>query len=156
MVDAFGSNRIQVKPPQRGIFPLDHDSECKNFMAVYLKCLNENQSDHVYCRIQAKSYLQCRMEHDLMLKEELSNLGYDENNNNNNLENRVVIKSSESKEAKGFIAGTGVRASNKWKLWGNYSTIPNSTSQSPQSSSVDDVTKNKDSADNNKDNNSKV
>ena len=36
MVDAFGANRINVKPPERGIFPLDHDSECKSFMKVTL------------------------------------------------------------------------------------------------------------------------
>lgn len=34
MVDAFGSNRVTVKPPERGVFPLDHDGECKEKMNV--------------------------------------------------------------------------------------------------------------------------
>ena len=25
MTDAFGGRRVQVKPPERGVFPLDHD-----------------------------------------------------------------------------------------------------------------------------------
>ena len=25
MVDAFGGSRVKIKPPERGVFPLDHD-----------------------------------------------------------------------------------------------------------------------------------
>ena len=34
MANAFGGSRISVKPPERGIFPLDHDGECKQNMKV--------------------------------------------------------------------------------------------------------------------------
>jgi hypothetical protein len=34
MTDAFGGRRITVKPPERGVFPLDHDGECKPEMQV--------------------------------------------------------------------------------------------------------------------------
>lgn len=30
----FSSSKQNIKPPQRGIFPLDHDSECKPHMQV--------------------------------------------------------------------------------------------------------------------------
>ena len=36
MVDAFGGGRNNVKPPERGVFPLDHDQECKPMMKVFL------------------------------------------------------------------------------------------------------------------------
>ena len=29
MTDAFGGSRVQVKPPERGVFPLDHDGGIK-------------------------------------------------------------------------------------------------------------------------------
>lgn len=36
MADAFGASRIQTRPPERGVFPLDHDGECKDHMKVRL------------------------------------------------------------------------------------------------------------------------
>jgi cytochrome c oxidase assembly protein subunit 19 len=83
-------------PPQRGSFPLDHDGrirdrwasidisdratgECKNFMTPYLACIkkvkgvNEDQ-----CRELAKAYLTCRMDRNLMAKDEMKNLGFAE------------------------------------------------------------------------------
>ncbi|KAH8883979.1 hypothetical protein GQ53DRAFT_407892 [Thozetella sp. PMI_491] len=66
-------------PPQRGSFPLDHDGECKVVMAKYLSCMkkvggvNENE-----CRNLAKSYLACRMDHNLMAKDDFKNLGFKE------------------------------------------------------------------------------
>ena len=32
----FSSSKQNIKPPQRGIFPLDHESECKPYMTVSL------------------------------------------------------------------------------------------------------------------------
>ena len=29
MADAFGGSRTKVKPPERGVFALDHGAECK-------------------------------------------------------------------------------------------------------------------------------
>ncbi|KAK0633560.1 cytochrome c oxidase assembly protein COX19 [Immersiella caudata] len=69
-------------PPQRGSFPLDHDGECKNFMVPYLACIkkvkgvNEDQ-----CRELAKAYLSCRMDRNLMAKDEMKNLGFAEEEN---------------------------------------------------------------------------
>ncbi|KAL1883842.1 hypothetical protein VTK73DRAFT_7630 [Phialemonium thermophilum] len=66
-------------PPQRGSFPLDHDGECKQAMTAYLSCIkkvrgvNEDQ-----CRDLAKSYLACRMERNLMAKDDFKNLGFQE------------------------------------------------------------------------------
>lgn len=34
MAAPFGAGRVQVKPPERGIFPLDHEGECKPQMKV--------------------------------------------------------------------------------------------------------------------------
>jgi hypothetical protein len=62
MTSPFGAGRIEVKPPERGIFPLDHDAECKPFVKEFLECLKNNKNDHFYCRESSKAYLQCRME----------------------------------------------------------------------------------------------
>jgi cytochrome c oxidase assembly protein subunit 19 len=67
-----------VKPPEKGSFPLDHEAECKDFMARYMRCLRENQSNNSLCRLQAKDYLQCRMDRNLMAKEDWSKLGYND------------------------------------------------------------------------------
>ena len=57
-MDAFGSSRLRVNPPQRGVFALDHDHECRPQMSVYLACLKESEGDHIKCRLIAKDYLQ--------------------------------------------------------------------------------------------------
>ena len=141
MVDAFGSGRVQVKPPQRGIFPLDHDKECRPSMTVYLNCLDENRADHVRCRNEAKKYLECRMTHNLMMEESLKNLGYDDQNNDISSDDRVETKPTESKEAKGFIAGTGVKASHKWKLWATNGPLPSPSQTHPSNNSNSNNTK---------------
>ncbi|KAJ1326799.1 cytochrome c oxidase assembly protein subunit 19 [Microdochium nivale] len=64
-------------PPERGSFPLDHDGECTSVMKAYLACIkkvkgvNEDQ-----CRDIAKTYLSCRMDKNLMAKDEFKNLGF--------------------------------------------------------------------------------
>lgn len=53
--------------------------ECKQAMVSYLACIkkvkgvNENQ-----CRELAKAYLSCRMDRDLMARDEFKNLGFQE------------------------------------------------------------------------------
>ncbi len=63
-------------PPDRGSFPLDHDGECSSVMKEYLLCLKRgagrNSED---CRSLAKRYLQCRMDNNLMDKDDFENLG---------------------------------------------------------------------------------
>jgi len=110
MVDAFGGSRSNARPPERGIFPLDHEGECKLFMLEFLTCLQQNKSEHTLCRDKSKKYLECRMEHDLMAKEDLSKLGLGESKSYT----RIVSNEGE-KESKGFVAGLGVKGSKKGK-----------------------------------------
>ncbi|KXH56500.1 CHCH domain-containing protein [Colletotrichum salicis] len=93
---------LDLSRPQRGSFPLDHDGElrnvcpnppnievlgllirnrsgeCKHVIATYLECIKKvrgvNDSE---CRDLAKSYLACRMDRNLMAKDEFKNLGFD-------------------------------------------------------------------------------
>ena len=67
----FSSAKQTIKPPQRGIFPLDHDAECKPFKERYLSCLKEGGDKHHVCRDFSKEYLQCRMDRNLMASEDL-------------------------------------------------------------------------------------
>jgi len=72
-----GSRKIfRAKPPDKGSFPLDHDGECKEYMKRYMKCLRENDNGNHMCRAESKDYLQCRMDRQLMAKEEFGKLGY--------------------------------------------------------------------------------
>jgi len=72
----FSSAKQTVKPPQRGIFPLDHDAECKPFKEKYLSCLKEGGDKHHLCRDFSKDYLQCRMDRNLMASEDLDRVRY--------------------------------------------------------------------------------
>lgn len=62
-------------PPERGSFPLDHEGECKVPMQAYLQCLKKARGSNDDCRALAKEYLRCRMDKELMKKEEFENLG---------------------------------------------------------------------------------
>ncbi|KAF7502116.1 Cytochrome c oxidase assembly protein cox19 [Endocarpon pusillum] len=85
---APGGRALNIKPtpPERGSFPLDHDAECKHLISSYLRCLKKprHSSDSgkiqagindEECRLIAKDYLQCRMDKNLMAKDEMKNLG---------------------------------------------------------------------------------
>jgi cytochrome c oxidase assembly protein subunit 19 len=63
-------------PPDKGSFPLDHEGECKTFMLKYMKCLHQGDGVNTECRQAAKDYLECRMDRQLMAREEWSKLGY--------------------------------------------------------------------------------
>ncbi|KIW06598.1 hypothetical protein, variant [Verruconis gallopava] len=75
-----GQQKIQKPiPPERGSFPLDHDGECKDVMTLYLRCLRSYRgTNSPECRQQAKAYLQCRMDRNLMAPDEMKNLGFAE------------------------------------------------------------------------------
>lgn len=107
-MDAFGAGRVKVKPPERGIFPLDHDGECKAPMKMYLQCLKDNSQDNFPCKDLSKAYLQCRMDRELMAKEDLKDLGFDHG------EYKRVQRVEGEKESKGFIGGVDVRPGSKW------------------------------------------
>jgi len=110
MSDPFGGSRVQVKPPERGVFALDHDGECRESMQVYLTCLKrESNGDHFPCKKLSRAYLQCRMDKNLMASENMDHLGLGETTA------EYVRKPAPTgeKEQKGFMAGLGVKASNK-------------------------------------------
>ncbi|XP_062087548.1 uncharacterized protein LOC133794346 [Humulus lupulus] len=74
---AFGGNRgLRPVPPEKGVFPLDHMHLCDLEKKEYLSCLKSygHQSDK--CRSFSKKYLQCRMEKNLMAKQDMSELGF--------------------------------------------------------------------------------
>ncbi|KAF5288102.1 hypothetical protein FQA39_LY15527 [Lamprigera yunnana] len=71
----FGQKVFQPVPPDKGSFPLDHEGLCKNVMINYMKCLIKKNNDNSLCREEARDYLACRMNNNLMTKEEWSNLG---------------------------------------------------------------------------------
>ncbi|KAK7507294.1 hypothetical protein BaRGS_00001229 [Batillaria attramentaria] len=68
--------RTSVKPPEKGSFPLDHDGECKEFMTKYMRCLRQNKQENTKCRQESMNYLNCRMQNNLMAKEDWKKLGY--------------------------------------------------------------------------------
>ena len=85
-------------------------------LQVFLKCLKKNNQDHFPCKELSKAYLECRMEKQLMAKEDLNNLGFDKDGQYKRAP--AVTDKSPRKEEEGFIAGLGVRASKSWWTWG--------------------------------------
>ncbi|CCT61979.1 related to COX19-required for expression of mitochondrial cytochrome oxidase [Fusarium fujikuroi] len=70
---------VLLSRPQRGSFPLDHDGECKTYMAKYLSCMKKVRGlNDEECRDLAKAYLSCRMDRNLMARDEFKNLGFTE------------------------------------------------------------------------------
>ncbi|KAM0865498.1 hypothetical protein ACQ4PT_043206 [Festuca glaucescens] len=74
---AFGGNRgVRPVPPEKGVFPLDHLHECDLEKKDYLACLKSTGSQSEKCRIFSRKYLECRMERNLMAKQDMSELGF--------------------------------------------------------------------------------
>eukprot|EP01024_Parvocaulis_polyphysoides_P050523 TRINITY_DN4922_c0_g1_i2.p4 TRINITY_DN4922_c0_g1~~TRINITY_DN4922_c0_g1_i2.p4 ORF type:complete len:111 (+),score=21.96 TRINITY_DN4922_c0_g1_i2:135-467(+) len=77
---AFGGQRqLPPRPPEKGIFPLDHFQECKQATTEYLECLKKNNNQTEVCLKETKKYLECRMDNHLMNRQDLKELGIDEN-----------------------------------------------------------------------------
>ncbi|KAL9703005.1 hypothetical protein quinque_006523 [Culex quinquefasciatus] len=74
----FGQKKFIPTAPEKGSFPLDHEGQCKKLMLYYMRCLRTNNDDNSACRQECRAYLQCRMDHNLMAKEEFSKLGFSE------------------------------------------------------------------------------
>ncbi|XP_043485605.1 cytochrome c oxidase assembly protein COX19 isoform X1 [Polistes fuscatus] len=72
----FGQKLFTPVPPEKGSFPLDHEGFCKQVMVNYLRCLLEHNNQNTMCRHIAKDYLGCRMDKDLMAREDWSKLGF--------------------------------------------------------------------------------
>lgn len=49
--------------------------ECKTFMLTYMRCLKANKNDAGACRPEARDYLGCRMDNELMGRDDWENLG---------------------------------------------------------------------------------
>ncbi|RZF42680.1 hypothetical protein LSTR_LSTR001475 [Laodelphax striatellus] len=77
-VMTFGMKKFNPTAPDKGSFPLDHEGLCKKEMIKYMICINQNNRDNSACRQQAKDYLSCRMENNLMSREEWPKLGFGE------------------------------------------------------------------------------
>ena len=106
---SMGASKQVVRPPQRGIFPLDHMAECRAPMEAYLACLEENKEMHHKCRDFSKEYLQCRMDHQLMSEENLDHLGFSED-----AQVQGAREYDNAKEKSGFIAGKHIQKDSKW------------------------------------------
>ncbi len=63
-------------PPERGSFPLDYKKICDTQVTEYLECLKLHKNETTKCKESAKKYLLCRMENNLMDKEDLKDLGF--------------------------------------------------------------------------------
>ncbi|CAL6287163.1 unnamed protein product [Bathycoccus prasinos] len=91
--------------PEKGAFPLDHFGECATFKETYLKCLQKQKSDANKCKMESKSYLECRMAKELMAKQPLSELGFTEEDPKEETNSNRVQKEEEENERNGFVAG---------------------------------------------------
>ena len=71
----------QAKPPEKGVFPLDHFGECTEEKEAYIECVRGSttgEAQHVVseaCHHEARAYLACRMKKGLMARQELDGLG---------------------------------------------------------------------------------
>lgn len=72
----FSQKKFTPTAPDKGSFPLDHENVCKKLMLQYMSCLRQNSDNNSKCRDQAKNYLECRMNNQLMAQEEWSKLGF--------------------------------------------------------------------------------
>jgi len=110
-------------PPEKGSFPLDHFHECKSIHWNYLKCLKENKNDSFACREVSKDYLQCRMEKNLMVKEDLGNLGFNDTSPEEEARRKASVQERESartcrtsKEDEGFtVIKDSLTDQKKWR-----------------------------------------
>ncbi|CAH1442512.1 unnamed protein product [Lactuca virosa] len=74
---AFGGNRgARPVPPEKGVFPLDHMHLCDLEKKEYISCLKTSGHKSEICRHLSKKYLECRMEKNLMARQDMSELGF--------------------------------------------------------------------------------
>ena len=79
----FGQKSFSPSAPLKGSFPLDHEGECKKSMLRYMICLRENSNQNSECRQLSKEYLDCRMQKQLMVREEWNKLGFGDTDEDN-------------------------------------------------------------------------
>ncbi|TNN18766.1 Regulator of G-protein signaling 8 [Schistosoma japonicum] len=71
-------SRSEVIPPLKGSFPLDHRGICKAAMVEWTQCMMKNHWNSSLCRSEAAGYLRCRAENNLMDLDEITLLGFTE------------------------------------------------------------------------------
>ena len=81
--NTFGQKSFSPSAPLKGSFPLDHEGECKKSMLRYMICLRENSNQNSECRQLSKEYLDCRMQKQLMVREEWNKLGFGDTDEDN-------------------------------------------------------------------------
>lgn len=60
---------------------MDHFNECTEFVNKYLTCMKHSKGQNSEtCRSLAKQFLDCRMKHGLMDRDEWKNLGLPDDN----------------------------------------------------------------------------
>lgn len=94
-------------PPVRGVFPLDHDGECKSSMKEYLSCIRVENSAHARCRALSKAYLACRMQRGLMESEDLGHFGMDDTGIKQGLSSAAAAASGAAAAAGASAAAAG-------------------------------------------------
>ncbi|EGC32489.1 hypothetical protein DICPUDRAFT_38327 [Dictyostelium purpureum] len=104
---AQNSSIQKPTPPDKGSFPLDHDSECSKPMMDYMKCLKDNQNQSRLCMEFSKLYLQCRMDNNLMAKEDMDNFGFE------NVKNAKIVQAPKYNPNEPIVAGLSRRNNNK-------------------------------------------
>jgi cytochrome c oxidase assembly protein subunit 19 len=56
---------------------MDLDGSCAKILAEYKDCITLQKGRNADpCRALSKAYLQCRMDHNLMVKDDFKNLGF--------------------------------------------------------------------------------
>lgn len=55
---------------------MDHFGECTGGMRAYLACLKKHGQDAAACRDLSRTYLECRMDRELMARQPLEELGF--------------------------------------------------------------------------------
>jgi cytochrome c oxidase assembly protein subunit 19 len=109
-----GARGYQPRPPEKGVFPLDHFGECKHVKEEYMACLKDHQNDTSACTRLARKYLECRMDNRLMAKQDLSELGFKDKDSDGTSDSSGKRPSKTSKEKDqdrqktGFVAGLQV------------------------------------------------
>ena len=112
LMNAPTARSLAAKAPEKGSFPLDHGGTCKIPMKAFQNCIKNNKGSHAICRDFSKKYLTCRMDNNLMAKEDLSELGFTETAQLNAL-NAAKKDAGKKKETTGFIAGMNIKGENR-------------------------------------------
>jgi cytochrome c oxidase assembly protein subunit 19 len=124
---------VRPKPPDKGSFPIDHFNDCTEIHDKYMQCLKRNKNDNMSCRYIAKDYLQCRMDHNLMAQETMTNLGFTNDDDAEKKARKMIFRGRPEKEQEGWLSARdaiekrgwvkpSVFGSGKWKgLFGWFS-----------------------------------